>query len=206
MTEQVIYNMLSMAFSSIPTLLVVLRFAIAPFLLWDALDSQVGAGFLIAYVVGVIARRLGVSTAALRQADSWADRLLYVCIAIAAWLTHPDIILTFRVPLLAVLGLQALWWIINLAKYGQPACYHTYTAKAWGLSLLVATLMFFGYGYGGWALGGAIALGIVHTLEEIAMTLILLAWMHDIPSLFHAWNLRKTFHQNPDLTPPNSVG
>jgi CDP-diacylglycerol--glycerol-3-phosphate 3-phosphatidyltransferase len=159
----------------------------------------VGIGFLIAYVVavlsdifdGIIARRLGVSTAGLRQADSWADRLLYVCIAIAAWLTHKDIILAFQVPLLTVLGLQALWWVINLVKYGQPACYHTYTAKAWGLSLLVATLMLFGASYGGWALGLAIALGIIHTLEEIAMTLILPTWQHDIPSLFHAWKLRQ---------------
>ncbi|MEP1075398.1 CDP-alcohol phosphatidyltransferase family protein [Leptolyngbya sp. PL-A3] len=204
MTELVFLESIPMV-SSIPMLLVALRIAIAPFLLWDSLDGQVGTGFLVAYVVavlsdifdGVIARRLGVSTAGLRQADSWADRLLYVCIAIAAWLTHRDIILTFQVPLLTVLGLQALWWVINLVKYGQPACYHTYTAKAWGLSLLVATLMLFGASYGGWALGLAIALGIIHTLEEIAMTLILPTWQHDIPSLFHAWKLR----QQPSIQP-----
>lgn len=188
----------SVTVSFLPTLLVMLRFAIAPFLLWDALDGHVGLPFLTAYVIavlsdifdGVIARRLGVSTAALRQADSWADRGLYGCVAIAAWRVHPDIIQTFQVPLLLILGLQALWWILNLGKYGQPACYHTYTAKAWGLSLLVATLAFFGAGYGGWCLGMAIALGILHTLEEIAMTLILPTWQHDILSLFHAWKLR----------------
>lgn len=188
------------ALSSLPTLLVLLRLAIAPCLLWDALDGQVGAWFLTGYVVavlsdifdGVIARRLGVSTAALRQADSWADRGLYGCVAIAACLVHPEILQAFRTPLFLVLGLQALWWVVNLLKYGQPACYHTYTAKAWGLSLLMATLAFFGTGYGGWALGGAIALGILHTLEEIAMTLILPTWQHDIPSIFHAWNLRSS--------------
>jgi len=187
-----------MTLAAIPMILVGLRLAIAPFLLWDSLDGQVGTVFLAAYVTavlsdifdGIIARRLGVSTAALRQADSWADRALSVGVAIADWNVHPEIILAFRNPLILVLALQALWWIVNLAKYGQPACYHTYTAKAWGLSLLAATLALFGAGYGGWALGGAIALGIVHTLEEIAMTFILPTWHHDIPSVFHAWRLR----------------
>jgi len=194
----------SVSLSSLPMLLVVLRLAIAPVLLWDALDRQVGVLFLTAYGVavlsdifdGVIARRLGVSTASLRQADSWADRGLYGCVAIAAWLVHPEILQAFRTPLFLVLGLQALWWVVNLLKYGQPACYHTYTAKAWGLSLLIATLAFFGTGYGGWALSGAIALGILHTLEEIAMTLILPTWQHDIPSLLHAWNLRSAPSSN----------
>lgn len=184
--------------SSLPPLLVALRLAIAPLLLWDALDGQVGTGFLMAYTVavlsdicdGIIARRLGVSTAGLRQADSWADRGLYGCVAIAAWLVHPDILQAFRAPLLLILGLQAVWWGVNLLKYGQPACYHTYTAKAWGVSLLIATLALFGAGYGGWALGGAIALGLLHTLEEIAMTLMLPTWQYDVPSIFHAWKLR----------------
>jgi len=198
MTADRSYPAHAMTLAAIPMILVGLRLAIAPFLLWDSLDGQVGTVFLAAYVTavlsdifdGIIARRLGVSTAALRQADSWADRALSVGVAIAAWNVHPEIILAFRNPLILVLALQALWWIVNLAKYGQPACYHTYTAKAWGLSLLAATLALFGAGYGGWALGGAIALGIVHTLEEIAMTFILPTWHHDIPSVFHAWRLR----------------
>jgi phosphatidylglycerophosphate synthase len=70
-----------MNFKYIPTLLVIYRFAVAPFLLWDALDGKTTIWFLIGFITafigdifdGIIARRLGVSTAALRQADSWAD-------------------------------------------------------------------------------------------------------------------------------------
>ena len=58
-------------------MLVGLRFMIAPLLLLDALNGSTGIGFLGGYIIavlsdifdGIIARRLGVSTVALRQAD-----------------------------------------------------------------------------------------------------------------------------------------
>ena len=183
----------------LPIALVFLRLAIAPCLLWDALDGQVTRWFLVGYIVavlsdifdGIIARRLGVSTATLRQADSWADVVLYVCVAAAAWLVHQDIVLAFRVPLLLVITAQALWWVVNLVKYGKPASYHTYSAKLWGITLVAATLSLFGFNSGGIALWVAIVVGIAHTLEEIAMTLILPSWQHDVLSLAHALRLRR---------------
>jgi phosphatidylglycerophosphate synthase len=63
----------------IPSLLVALRLTIAPLLLLEASDRAVGTGFIIGYIIavlsdifdGIIARRLGVSTERLRQADSF---------------------------------------------------------------------------------------------------------------------------------------
>jgi phosphatidylglycerophosphate synthase len=189
-----------MSFTVIPSALILLRCAIAPLLVWDAvMDGQTGWVFVGLYVVavlsdifdGVIARRLNISTAALRSADSWADRWLYVCVAIAAWVAHKETILAFQVPLLTVLGLQGLWWMVNLVKYGKPACYHTYSAKLWGLSLLVAAIALFGTGYGGITLWIAVLLGCVHTVEEIAITVMLPTWHHDVLSLAHALRLRR---------------
>lgn len=181
----------------LPMALVLLRVAIAPCLLWDALDGYITPWFLVGYVVavlsdifdGIIARRLGVSNATLRRADSWADVALYLCIAAAAWWVHPDLVLAFRLPLLTVVAVQALWWLVNLVKYGKPASYHTYSAKLWGLTLLVATLALFGFNSGGIALWVAILVGIVHTLEEIVMTLLLPTWQHDVLSVVHALRL-----------------
>lgn len=180
-----------------PMALVLLRGAIAPFLLWDALDGSITPWFLVGYVVavlsdifdGIIARRLGISNATLRRADSWADVALYVCIAAAAWWVHPEVVFSFRLPLLTVVAVQALWWLVNLLKYGKPASYHTYSAKLWGLTLLVATLALFGFNSGGIALWVAILVGIVHTLEEIVMTLMLPTWQHDVLSVVHALRL-----------------
>jgi phosphatidylglycerophosphate synthase len=183
--------------ANIPSILVGLRFVIAPLLLLDAIDRQTGLGFIVAYIIavlsdifdGIIARRLGVSTPRLRQADSWADLSLYVCIAASVWLVHPEVVRQFQVPLLTCLAAQLTLHVVCLAKLKNFPSFHTYTAKAWGLTLLVATISLFGFDRAD-LLWGAIVLCLVNSLEEIAMVFILPEWHCDVLSLFHALKLR----------------
>jgi CDP-diacylglycerol--glycerol-3-phosphate 3-phosphatidyltransferase len=194
-------SLLAAVVQFVPAALVILRFFIGPSLLLNALDGKTDAWFIVGFVAaflsdifdGVIARRIGVSTASLRRADSWADVCLYICVGISAFLVHSDVVIAFSDGLSAVVGIQLIWWVVNLAKYGQPASYHTYSAKAWGVSLFVATIALFGFGYGGLTLSLAIAVGIIHTVEEIAMTLILPEWTHDVLSIIHALRLRQSY-------------
>ena len=181
----------------IPGLLVGFRFVVALLLLWDALDRTTGIWFLVGYVAavlsdifdGIIARRLGVSTVQLRQADSWADICLYVCIAISAWLVYPQVIVDFALPLSIAIGAQLVLFATSLVKFGKFPSFHTYTAKAWGITLLIATVGLFGFGYTD-TLWLAIGFCVLNSLEEIAMTIILPQWQHDVLSLFHALKLR----------------
>lgn len=183
----------------IPLALVIFRAAIAPFLLWDAIDGKTSIWFIIGYVAGflsdifdgVIARRIGASNAQLRQADSWADVCFYLCVFASAWLTHRQTIIAFQWPLLAVVFAQLLWWAVNLLKYGKPASYHTYSAKIWGITLFIATIAMFGFDYAGIPLWLTIISALIHTVEEIAMTLLLPEWKHDVLSIFHALRLRR---------------
>ncbi len=193
--------------ANIPSLLVALRFAIAPLLLLDARDGSTSFWFIVGYVTavfsdifdGIIARRLGVSTPQLRQADSWADLSLYVCIAASAWLVHPEVVFSFRVPLLICLVAQLTLNIVCLVKLKNFPSFHTYTAKAWGLTLLAATVSLFGFGYGG-LLWGAIAFCLINSVEEIVMALILPEWQCDVLSIFHALDLKKSeFSKNSDF-------
>lgn len=184
--------------TNIPWLLVGLRFAIAPLLLLDALDGSTGVGFLIGYIIavlsdifdGIIARKLNVSTVALRQADSWADISLYLCIAVSTWLVYPTVIIEFQTPLLVAIAAQLTLFAISLIKFGKFPSFHTYTAKVWGISLLVAVIGLFGF-EDATALWGAIGLCLINSLEEIVMTLILPVWTHDVLSLIHALKLRR---------------
>ena len=52
---------------------------------------------LLAFVTdifdGVVARRLGISTATLRRLDSFADSVFYLCALWAVWVLHPAVIL-----------------------------------------------------------------------------------------------------------------
>jgi CDP-diacylglycerol--glycerol-3-phosphate 3-phosphatidyltransferase len=188
----------------IPISLVIFRFLVAPFLLWDALDGQTSTWFLIGFLAaflsdifdGIIARRLGVSNANLRQTDSWADVCLFSCIFISAWLVHKDVIIAYPLPLLAVVVAQLIWWIVNLVKYGKPASYHTYSAKFWGITLFIAIVSLFGFNYAGIALWLTCIAGLIHTIEEIAMTIILPVWTHDVLSIFHALKIRQDLQDN----------
>ncbi|MBC1220797.1 CDP-alcohol phosphatidyltransferase family protein [Nostoc sp. UCD121] len=183
----------------IPSGLVLFRFLISPFLLLDAWDGKTSIWFIVGFVAaflsdifdGIIARKLGVSTAKLRQADSWADVCLFSCIFVSAWIVHQDILVTYSVPLLMIVFAQLLWWVVNLVKYGKPASYHTYSAKFWGITLFIAIIALFGFDYAGVTLWLTCIAGTIHSLEEIAMTLILPVWTHDVLSIFHALNIRQ---------------
>ncbi|MGG6268714.1 CDP-alcohol phosphatidyltransferase family protein [Leptolyngbya sp. AN03gr2] len=184
----------------IPAILVGFRFAIAPLLLLDALDGTTTNWFLWGYILaivsdifdGIIARRLGVSTPQLRQADSWADICLFLCLALSTWLVYPTVILDFKIPLLIAVAAQLFLFSISLIKFGKLPSFHTYTAKAWGLALLVAAIALFGFGYVP-TLWSAIVLCWINSLEEIVMTLILPVWACDVLSVFHAAKLRDNY-------------
>ncbi len=194
---------LRIAMAKIPWMLVGLRCAdswceaIAPLLLIDAPDGRTGVMFMLGYIAavlsdifdGIIARRLGVSTINLRKADSWADIGLYLCIAVSVWLVYPAVILDFKVPLLIAIAFQLSLFTISLVKFGQFPSFHTYTAKAWGVSLFFAVVLLFGFG-SAMALWSAIGLCLINSIEEIAMTAILPQWTHDVLSLSHALKLR----------------
>lgn len=181
----------------IPALLIAVRLLLGPTLLWAALTGQprvwmavlLGTALASDIFDGVIARRLGVATARLRVADSYADAWYYACVALAVWLTHPAIVRDLRGPLIAVLLLQGCSWLLQWVKYGRPASYHAYTAKLWGLTLFIAgvSILVFGAGLLLWP---AIVAGLLGNMEGIAMTLILPQWTHDVSGLAAALRLR----------------
>ena len=190
----------------IPSILVGIRFTIAPLLVLDALDGETSLWFIVGYIIavlsdifdGIIARRLGVSTVQLRQADSWADICLYLCIAMSTCFVHPEAIADFKISLLLGIAAQLSLFAISLIKFGKFPSFHTYTAKIWGITLLVATIGLFGFNYAP-TLWLPIVLCIVNSLEEIMMTLILPEWQCDLLSIFHAIELRQNSIADPKI-------
>jgi phosphatidylglycerophosphate synthase len=182
----------------IPSILVGIRLAIAPLLLLDAWDRQISTWFLVGYIIavlsdifdGIIARRLGVSTVRLRQADSWADICLYLCMAASTWLVYPQVVIDVKVPLLLATIAQISLYAVGWLKFKKFPSFHTYTAKIWGLTLLVATVRLFGFNDANF-LWLAIGMCLINSIEEIAMTLILTEWQCDVLSIFAAIDLRK---------------
>jgi CDP-diacylglycerol--glycerol-3-phosphate 3-phosphatidyltransferase len=152
-------------------------------------------GFIIAYLTdifdGIIARRLGISTPALRTADSWVDTWFYFWVVISVWMTHADTLRKFAIPLLILISLQVTEWIYGRIKFGRLTGYHAYMAKLWGLSLFAAIFSVMLFNYDGLFWWAAISLGWISSIENWLLTLTLSTWTTDVKSIFRVWRSTK---------------
>jgi CDP-diacylglycerol--glycerol-3-phosphate 3-phosphatidyltransferase len=184
---------------SIPLLLTALRIALAPVIVLLALVRPssfafalcLTAAFLSDIFDGVIARRLGVATPALRRLDSAADSVFYIAALYAVWHLHPSVIRE-RFAALGVLAfLEVARYAFDLAKFGREASYHMWSSKLWGIALFAGFFSALVSGSSGVFVSLAIYVGIVADIEGLAISLILREWKSDVPTVVHAFRLRQ---------------
>jgi phosphatidylglycerophosphate synthase len=190
--------MMSAAWRHAPILLTALRAGLAPVLVVlahgpparGAFAICLTAGFLSDVFDGILARRLGVATSALRRLDSIADTIFYVGALYALWRISPGAILA-RAPALAVLVvLEAIRYGFDWLKFRREASYHMWSSKAWGIALFGAFLSLLGLGRDGVIVDVAIYVGIAADLEGLAISWILPRWRSDVPTFVHALRAR----------------
>jgi len=140
---------------------------------------------------GVLARRWRCDTAGVRLLDSMADTAFYGCVAIALWIGQPQIWRANAVPLVALLALEAARFALDFAKFGKPASYHSYLAKAWGLVMAIAVVAVFASAHASPLIPAALVLGILCDLEGLVMSLVLPVWRKDVKTLNAAWVVRQ---------------
>jgi phosphatidylglycerophosphate synthase len=161
------------------------------------LGAMIAAGFLSDIYDGVLARRWGTATAALRIADSAADTVFYVGVLVAVVERHWPVIHA-RLWLLAVLlGLEATRVVFDWVKFGRMASYHSYASKAWSALLVLATIALLCFDRGFWLTTVAIAWGILCDLEGLAMSALLPRWTHDVKNLRRALRIRRKMLAQP---------
>jgi CDP-diacylglycerol--glycerol-3-phosphate 3-phosphatidyltransferase len=168
-----------------PALVVLVR-AGAPGLL---LAAALVTGFVSDVLDGVVARRAGVVTPFLRRLDSSVDTVFYLGVAYAAWHRHPDALRALALPILVVLGAEALNYALAYAKFRREASYHARSAKLWGLLLFLALLVLLATGSSA-LLPVALAAGLLAEAETLAITVVLRGWRHDVPSVWNALRVR----------------
>ena len=183
---------------SLPWILVWVRLSLAPVMLllawrWHAPMAFAGClvlAFLSDVFDGVLARRWGVVTPALRRVDSVVDTLFCLAALGAVWLHRPEAVRHAAPLLTALLALEGLRYLVDFGKFGREASYHMWSAKLWAVLLYTAFFMVLVRGQEtGW-ITAALLLGIVSDLEGLAASLLLPQWRHDVPSVFHAWRQR----------------
>lgn len=183
----------------IPWMMAGARAALGPVLIAGAECGWNGwtlAGLVVAALVsdvfdGVLARRWECDTDGVRLFDSMADTVFYLCTAVALWVRAPQIWRSYGLLLVCLLAMEALRFGFDFVKFGKPASYHSYFAKAWGLVMAAAVVAAFAIGRGSALVSVALGTGILCDAEGLAMSVMMPVWRKDVKTLGVAWRFRR---------------
>jgi phosphatidylglycerophosphate synthase len=157
--------------------------------LW--LGAMIAAGFVSDVYDGILARRWGTATTALRVADSVADTVFYLGVLGAAVVRHGPVLRERVWLVVALLAMEAARLVFDWAKYRRVASYHSYAAKAWGVLLAGATIALLCLDRWYWLVTAALVWGVACEAEGLAMSMLLPKWTHDVKTLRRALVLRR---------------
>ncbi len=185
---------------ALPIGLTALRLALAPVMVAIAYQVPepgrwlvlcVSVGMTSDILDGIVARRLGVQTPGLRRFDSQTDLVFWLAATWCVWVTHPQLVKDHAWAIVLLLASEAATYIVSWARFKRETATHSYLAKAWGLTIVVAFVWMLGRGEAGmpfWLMWGW---GIAANLDVVLITLLLPRWEHDVPSAVHAWRIRR---------------
>ena len=186
------------AAARLPLALTLLRVLLAPVVvalaLWRpepwAFAACLVAAFLSDLFDGIVARRLGVATPALRRLDSLADSIFYLAALFAAWHLHPSALRDHAGALVVLAALEIARYVVDLRKFGKEASYHMWSSKLWGLALFAGFFALLVFGEERFFVMAAIGIGIVADIEGLAISWTLAEWRTDVATIWHARRLR----------------
>ncbi len=180
----------------LPNWLSGLRLALAPVLLglaWLGLSDLFLALLITAFATdaadGFLARRFRVASEAGAKLDSRADLATWSVLPVSVWLLMPDFVEAELGWIALLVASLAATLCVGFLRWGRMPSYHTWGAKASAI-LLAFSLIAVLAGAPIWPIRLAAAFAFVSMMEEIAITVILPRWQTDVPSVWHASQLR----------------
>lgn len=147
-------------------------------------------GLLTDVFDGIIARRQGVATERLRRLDSAVDLVFFLAIGLALAVQSLGFFREHAFEIGALLGAEALTYVVGFLKFRKEMALHTWGAKIWSL-LLVATLaQLILQGRAPVLFPLCFWVGMATRGEMLLIILVLKTWAHDVPHLGAALQLR----------------
>lgn len=148
-------------------------------------------GLLTDIFDGIIARRLGVSTRQLRRLDSSVDQFFFLAASAVAFFLCPAFFEFHSARLIILLASEGLAYLICLIRFRKEIATHSIGSKIWALLLFATLTQIILQCQSGVLFELCFWTGILTRLEIAAILLTLRTWTSDVPSFYHAIQLRK---------------
>ena len=171
------------------------RIAAAPFLLlvlWLG-EREVFTWLLLASyctdaIDGFLARKLKITSARGSQLDSFGDQITFAVAIIGLLVYEFDFMKEHSFYIILVFVPYIFQMFIAFIKYRKATAFHTYLAKlsAIAQSIFILWLLFFGPIH--WLFYVMIILGLLETIEEIALIFMYDNWVAGVKGIY--WALR----------------
>jgi len=176
----------------IPSALTTLRLTLGPIALWCALANVSRIAFLPILVSGtlsdifdgILARRLGVSTPALRRYDSVTDAIYYLFVLGALWILRKPVIKASIPAISLLIASEIAVMAVSFIRFRKYPATHSYLAKFYGLCLLAALIALLVFNATNWTILTLAAVAVITNAEIIAIQLSANSPPVDVRSFF----------------------
>jgi phosphatidylglycerophosphate synthase len=153
--------------------------------------ALIAIGFLTDVFDGIIARHLKISTTRLRRMDSNVDMFFWICIAIASYIISPKFYWRICPQIIILISLEAACYLFCFIKFKKEVATHAWSAKLWALLLFATLIQIIAGGTSLMVFNICFYVGALSRLEIIGMLIVIKKWTNDIPTLYHAFKIRK---------------
>lgn len=180
--------------------LIIFRGLLGPFIIFCSYLTPIHAGSIIVAACamaiisdiydGILARTLNVATERIRLFDCYADLVFWIAAAWCVWVLHPTLVQKNLIIVIVLICQEPISDLIYLFRFKKDGCSHTYLSKFWGITLLTTFVLIFGFKlYSSFVF--CVIVGILSQWERIAIALILPSRICDIPTVYHAVQIKK---------------
>ncbi|WP_297693842.1 CDP-alcohol phosphatidyltransferase family protein [uncultured Eudoraea sp.] len=135
---------------------------------------------------GFLARKLKITSARGSQLDSYGDQVTLV-VGLIGLIVFETEFMRENYPLILIAFVPYIFqMIIAFRKYGKATAFHTYLAKLSAViqGVFILWLLFFGPVY--WLFYVMIILGVLETIEEIALIYLYDKWVAGVKGIYWA--------------------
>lgn len=155
------------------------------------IESLITIGLLTDIFDGIIARRLKISTTKLRRMDSNVDMIFWVSVIAVSYIICPAFYKQNYWSIGVLLFLEAVCYVVCFIKFRKEVATHAWSAKVWALTLFATLILVIDTDSSITLFRICFFVGVLSRLEIIAMLIVIKKWTNDIPTLYHAFKIRK---------------